>query len=216
LAAILARAGNPPAAPTGNAFTVNGASFRVEQGVAAGSFASVFGTFPANVDEVAFGSADAKLVFTGPTQINLVVPSLLAAGTSAVSVRVKGTPVASGTVTISAAGPGLFVAQNSDPTQPGAILNQDSTVNSSTNRAAPGTVMQIFATGYGPLNANNQAAVQVYIAETPAIVQYSGPAPGYPGLWQINAVLPAGVAGQVPVYVAAQNIASNAVTIWAQ
>jgi uncharacterized protein (TIGR03437 family) len=216
LAAVLARAGNPPTAPTGNAIAVNGASFRVEQGVAAGSFASVFGTFPANVDEVAFGSTDAKLVFTGTSQINLVVPSPLAAGTTAVSVRMKGTQVANGTVTISAAGPGIFVAQNTDPTQPGAVLNQDSTVNSGTNRAAAGTVMQIFATGYGPLDTNNQAAVQVNIGETPATVQYSGPAPGYPGLWQINAVLPAGVTGQVPLYVAAQNIASNAVTIWVQ
>jgi len=216
LAAILARSGNPPAAPTGSAIVVNGASFRVEQGVAAGSFASVFGTFPGNVDEVAFGSADAKLVYTGASQINLVVPSPLAAGTSAVSVRSKGTAVASGAVTISAAGPGIFVAQNNDPTQPGAVLNQDSTVNSVTNRAGRGTVMQIFATGYGALDANNQAVVQVYIAETPAQVQYSGPAPGYPGLWQINAALPTGVTGQVPLYVAAGDIASNAVTIWVQ
>jgi uncharacterized protein (TIGR03437 family) len=107
------------------------------------------------------------------------------------------------------------VAQ-SDPSQPGAILNQDSSVNSATNRSPKSSILQIYATGYAPLGSNNAAAVQVYIAGTPATVQYSGPAPGYPGLWQINAVLPAGVTGQVPLYIATQNIASNAVTIWIQ
>lgn len=216
MAAIVARAGNPPAQPSGKAVVVNGASFRVEHGVAPGSFASVFGVFPSGVDQVLFASKDASLVYGGASQINLVVPASLAAGTAAVSVRAKGAEVAAGTVTITAAGPGIFVAEGSDPSQPGAVLNQDSTVNSAANRAARGTIMQIFATGYGSLDANGAAAVQVYFGETPATVLYSAPTPQYPGLWQINARLPAGLSGQVSLYVVAQGIASNAVTIWVQ
>jgi len=45
-------------------------------------------------------------------------------------------------------------------------------------------------------------------------VQYSGLAPGYVGLWQINVTIPAGTpAGAVPVRVVINSTASNTVTI---
>jgi hypothetical protein len=64
--------------------------------------------------------------------------------------------------------------------------------------ASRGTVVQIFATGMGPL------------------VLFSGAAPGIPGLWQINARIPddSAIAKQVPVFVSAEGYVSNAVTIF--
>jgi len=105
----------------------------------------------------------------------------------------------------------LFVAQGTDPSQPGAILNPDSSLNTAQNRAAKNSVLHIFATGYGPLDKSGRAAVQVFTGGVPAEVQFSGPIPQFIGLCQINAV-----SGQVPLLVVAGNIASNGVTVWVQ
>jgi len=222
LAAALARSGNPPAPPTGNVRVVNGASFRVEQGVAPGSLASIFEpdailfrpSFPDDVD-VLFGPSKAAIVYAGSFQLNVVVPPSVAPGLTTVSVIAHGAEINRATVTVTAAGPGIFVVAPYDPAQPGAVLNQDSTPNTDAP-ASRGSIIQIFATGYGPLDASNQAAVQVFVAGTPAQVMFSGPAPQLPGLWQINAQLPDGAAGKVPLYIAAGGIASNAVTVWVQ
>jgi hypothetical protein len=46
MAAIVARSEGSAPGPSGGAIAVNGASFRAKQGLAPGSFASVFGSFP--------------------------------------------------------------------------------------------------------------------------------------------------------------------------
>ena len=69
LAAILARSAGAPAPPSGNAIAVNGASFRIEQGLAPGSFASVFGLFPENVDAVLVNGQAGKIVSAAASQI---------------------------------------------------------------------------------------------------------------------------------------------------
>ena len=76
--------------------------------------------------------------------------------------------------------------------------------------------LQIFATGFGPLDSSNRAAVEVYFGDIPAEVLFSGPIPQYPGLWQINARMPGAASGQVPVYLIAESLVSNAVTVWTQ
>jgi uncharacterized protein (TIGR03437 family) len=78
------------------------------------------------------------------------------------------------------------------------------------NPAVIGSVIQVFATG----NVTDWNAVQVFLTDTPAPITYSGPVA--PGLWQINARVPAIVSGQVPVFVVAGGIPSNAVTVWVQ
>ena len=77
------------------------------------------------------------------------------------------------------------------------------------NSAAPGSVVQIFATGDGQLSA----LPQVFFGDTAAQIQFSGELVQYPGLWQINAVVPSSAAGQVPIFIVAANLTSNAVTI---
>jgi len=101
-----------------------------------------------------------------------------------------------------------------DPSQPGAILNQDSSLNTSANRAAKNSVLQIFATGFGTLDLTGKAAVQAVAGGVPFEIQFSGPIPQFVGLWQINAWLPDGLSGQVPLFVVAGNIASYGVTVW--
>ncbi len=96
---------------------------------------------------------------------------------------------------------------------PARCSTQDSKLNTAANPAKSGSALQIFATGYGPLDGSQQAQVEAVIGNLPAQVLYSGPAPGLPGIWQINAQVPAGLTGQVPLFLIAGNIASNAVTV---
>jgi len=207
LAAILARSAGAPAPPSGNAIVVNGASFRFEQGLAAGSFASVFGVFPENVDAVLVNGQAGEIVSAAASQINVVLPASVSPGPATISVRAKGAEVASGQATITPAGPGIFVTAGGAPSQPGAVLNEDSTINDKGRPAAHGSIVQIFATGFGP-------GAEVYFGDIRAELLFSAPIAQYPGLWQINARVPDTVSGQVPVFVTAQSVVSNAVTLW--
>jgi uncharacterized protein (TIGR03437 family) len=218
LAAILARwPGTPPAAPAapGDVVTVNAASFRVEHGLAAGSFAAAFGNLPAAPDEVQVNGQPGRVIGASAAQVNFVVPPSTKTGPAAISIRAAGREIAQGHATITAAGPGLFVLQlqPADPSQPGAVLNQDSSVNGPSATAGAGSIIQIFATGYGPLDTSGAAPVQVMIAGEPAEVLYSAPTPQLPALWQINARVPATARGQVSLYLVAGSTASNAVTV---
>jgi uncharacterized protein (TIGR03437 family) len=209
LAAILARFEGAPPAPTGTAIAVNGASLRVEQGLAPGSFASVLGTFPAGVDGVQVNGQDGQVVAATQSQLDFVIPSSVSPGPATISVRSGSNEVANGQATITPAGPGIFVRQPTDPSQPGMVLNEDSSVNGSSAPAAAGSVLQIFATGIGP-------DVQVFLGGVPASVLSSAPTDQPPGGWQITARVPDGLSGQVPLFITTGNIASNGVTVWVQ
>jgi uncharacterized protein (TIGR03437 family) len=56
------------------------------------------------------------------------------------------------------------------------------------------------------------------MANRPAEVLYSGPAPGLTGVWQVNARVPedSAVARQVPIFFQAGDLVSNGVTAWVQ
>jgi uncharacterized protein (TIGR03437 family) len=216
MGAILARSSGPPPAPSGGVTTVNAASFRIDQGLAPGSFAAAFGTFAVSPDQVLVAGVSAKILSAAASQVNFIIPTGVSPGTVSVSVRAAGQELASGQATITTAGPGLFVADGTNPYQPAAAENQDYSINSATNPAAQGSIVQIFGTGYGTLDSSGNADVQVYFADTRAEVLYSGPAPQFPGLWQVNARVPGTITGQVPVFIVAGNMASNGVTISVQ
>lgn len=241
LAAALADA-TPVPVVTGTAPLVNGATFRPGP-VAPGSLATLFISLPgasgvassfplpqklAGV-EVSFGDLAARLVAVTPGQINLQVPFGIAPG--AVNLRVvrEGVEALSAVAQISASSPGLFLADGARGDQPGAVLNQDSRLNTSDVRAQRGEVIQIFATGAGPLDsvvadgappavgAQTLKTPRVFVAAESAVVVYSGMSPEFPGLWQINVRLPdvPSVAKQVPVFVMGEDGAvNNAVTVW--
>jgi uncharacterized protein (TIGR03437 family) len=103
-------------------------------------------------------------------------------------------------------------------------LNEDNTVNSATNPAALGSVIQLIATGPGPVTgapADGQApSGQVPTADTPRVImgigyvddtaytgeqgnhiQYSGLMPGLVGVWQVNVRIPKAVAPDKAVVV---------------
>lgn len=218
LGAMLARWPGPATAPSGNVITVNGANFKAEEGISAGSLAAGFGAFSAIPDGVQVNGAPGQVLTASGSQVNFVAPEEAAPGPATVSIQVGGTEIARGQVTVTAASPGVFVLQPLDPTQPGAVENEDFTVNSSGNPATKGSVVQIFATGApygsGGLDSTQQVPVDVLIGETPATVLYSAAVPQLPGLWQINAQVPQAISGEAALFLIAGHTASNGVTIW--
>jgi uncharacterized protein (TIGR03437 family) len=83
----------------------------------------------------------------------------------------------------------------------------------------PGTVNPAIADGAAapaePLARTTTTPV-VYFGSEPGTVLFSGMAPGFVGLWQINVRLPASnlPSGQVPVFVGLGGLAGNAVPVW--
>jgi uncharacterized protein (TIGR03437 family) len=180
------------------------------------------------------GAAEAGLLFVGPSQINFQIPPGLA---PAGSVPIQLTRPDGGTylttIGLGLTAPGIFTLGMNGRGQ-GAVLNQDNTVNFGTNPARRGSVIQIFATGAGDttpaLGAGEAAPVSgnplvltkvqptVTIGGKNAKVQFSGMAPGFVGLWQINAEIPQDVTPgmAVPLAITAAGAQSNTVTIAVQ
>jgi len=148
-----------------------------------GSFASVYGTSLAgNSVTVFFDGVEATTTYNSATQINLLVPGALSGKTSAqMLVTVDGRNSLPATVTLVNAAPAVF---------PNGVLNQDNSANSVSNPAVTGSALQIFLTGLPPV-----AGATVNIGNQSLQSVYSGPAPGVPGLQQVNVLLPANLSG---------------------
>ncbi len=180
------------------------------------------------------GSLEAPLLFVGPNQINFQLPPGISLGDAVPAQITKpdGSTLLT-TVRITAAAPGIFSVLMNGQGQ-AALLNQDNSPNFGTNPAKRGSVIQIFATGAGetdppllpgepaPASGNPLVLTQVQptvtIGGKTARVLFSGLAPGFVGLWQINAEVPGDVTPgpAVPLSITAGGVASNTVTIAVQ
>jgi uncharacterized protein (TIGR03437 family) len=157
--------------------------------------------------EVLVGGRPAPLLYVSQSQINFQVPYEAPVGSTPIEIQVinpsTGQILASNFYTIDPVAPGLFTADGSGAGQL-AALNQDNTVNSQTHPAKAGSIIQLFGTGVGAVAGapkDGQPApnellptsgqIEVYINGGQVPVSYSGLAPGFIGLWQINAQVPA-------------------------
>ncbi len=179
------------------------------------------------------GAPPSPLFYANGTQVNLQVPWELAGLTqAALTPAVNGQTGQSLAVNLVAYAPAIF-SVNSSGTGQGAILDQNYHLVDSTHPAIPGvTVLQIFCTGLGsvtnqpatgapsPSNppATTTTVPTVTIGATPAHVEFSGLAPGFVGLYQVNALVPSGApsGNSVPVSLSIGGVTSNAVTIAVQ
>jgi uncharacterized protein (TIGR03437 family) len=245
----------PPAITPGG--VINAASF-LGGPVSPGEIVSIFGTgigpaTPAfltldssNKVETSIGGVTvsfngflAPLTYVGSTQINAVVPYEIA-GNSAPFVQVTygGLTSSQLSLQLAATAPAIFT-YNGSGSGPGAILNADSSVNTQSNPAAKGSIIQIFMTGEGlttpaqatgsvtqvnvsgtgPLTPAPQQAVSVTIGGLPADLKFAGEAPyTVAGVLQVNAAVPAAAASgadSLVVKVGSQS-SPNGVTVWVQ
>lgn len=154
---------------------------------------------------VFFDGIPAPLLYAAANQINAVVPFTLTGKTSTqLEIAAQGRQMAGLALPVTAAAPAIFTL-NSAGIGPGAILNQDASLNSPSNPADKGSIVALFATGAGQTNPPGQDGqitgatlakpllpVSVQIGGVDATVLYAGAAPGLiAGALQVNAVIPA-------------------------
>jgi len=175
------------AADTGGASIVNAASMSAGP-IAPGEIVTIFGSgFDPAQTQLFFDGNPAKVFFIDATQINALAPATLVPNSNTeISIQVDGTSVADWLAPVASASPALFTLGNG--TGPAAANNRDGSINSQSNPAARGSAVSLWATGQGA----DLSAVSVTIAGYQADVLYAGPAPGFQGLMQINARVPAG------------------------
>lgn len=128
--------------------TLFGNGLGPQQGVAAAvASPSSYPTRLANV-QVTLDGMPAPLLWVQDTQINLVVPWSLTPGRNTqVCVSYNNAKTNCLTLPVVQATPAVFMVDG----RYAAALNQDGTMNSAANPAAPGTIVTVFATGLGPI-----------------------------------------------------------------
>ena len=167
---------------------------------------------------ITFNGYPAPILYTSAGQINAIVPYELA-GASNASIEATFGSARSNSVTLPvvSSAPGIF-SVNATGQGPGAILDVNYNLVSTTNPVSAGSAIQIFATGQGqtspagvdgliePLSLPLPApllSVGVTIGGIAANVLYVGAAPGQvAGALQIDVTVPDGVAsGATPLFV---------------
>ena len=157
-------------------------------------------------------SVPGHLTYVSPNQVNVQVPWELQGQTAAqVKVTIDYSNGNVVTLPLSDYSPGIFVISGN-----AAALDESNTVVTSSHPVARGQVVQLFANGLGPVNnqpaSGEQAPAspltatttppEVTIGGQPATVIFSGLAPGFAGLYQVNVTVPAGIsAGAQPVVI---------------
>jgi len=182
-------------------------------------------TFPTELatTRVLFDGVPAPLIYVSATQVSAVTPfGVVARSATLMEVEVDGKRSPPVFMPVDPVAPGIFT-QSAQGFGPGAILNQDSTVNGPSNPAAAGSVVVLFGTGGGamvpPIEDGRLAdgasltiaRVTAEVDGQPAEVLYAGAAPDLiAGVLQVNIRLPANLgSGDLPVIIRAGETASQ-------
>lgn len=167
--------------------TVQNAASGAAGAIAPAEIISIFGSgFDPAQTQVLFAGKPATVFFTSAGQINALVPALTSGASVEMTVLVDGITTSQLQAPVVMAAPGLFVANQG--TGQAAVINQDGSYNSPANPAPRGSYVSLFATGW----SDPTLIVAVTIGGYNATVLYAGPAPGFPGLMQINTQVPGG------------------------
>ncbi|MBI3935075.1 MAG: SBBP repeat-containing protein [Acidobacteria bacterium] len=169
----------------------------------------------------------APMFYSTPGQLGVQIPFELAGQTSAqIVVTVGGQTSVSRTIFLDVLAPGIFTANNQG-TGAAAVLHEDGvTPVTAQSPARPGEVVVLFATGLGaltpalatgaPSTGNTTVATPtVTVDGVTATVEFSGAAPGFAGLNQVNVKIPPNTrtALDIPVALSIGGRQSNPVTI---
>jgi uncharacterized protein (TIGR03437 family) len=200
---------------------------------------TVAGSIPLSVSlgdvrSVTFNGTAAPILFVDKGQINVQVPWQTTGGTASVVVNRAGTASAPASVQVAPSSPGIFSVNFG--TGPAIAINSDGTLAAApgsiqgltTHAAKAGDVLEVLATGLGAVDqpvtsgapptqlTNTLSKPTVLIGNVAAQVPFSGLSPQFPGVYQLNVVVPTGVAAgnSVPIQLQMGGITtSNQVTI---
>lgn len=184
--------------------------------------------FPINLggSTVAFAGQTVPLSFTSDGQVNALVPYGIAMNTTHQVVVFRGNSLSvPQSVTVAPAAPAIFAF----PSLQGIITDIIGNIVDATHPVKAGDAIVIYCTGLGEVNppvmagnpasltqlSNTVNAVSVGIGGVSVTPLFSGLTPGFVGLYQVNAVVPNGVAAgnQVPVTLTVAGQTSPPVTI---
>ena len=209
-AATYTAAPNNQVAP-GQIVSVFGQNFTASAGAIATALPLPTQLAPENVSLTGCGRAF-PLYSVSPGQINAQLP-LECPQTGTVTATVtSGGQTATQTFTLAQASPGIFTI-NGSGTGDGVILHANNTLVSAAAPASAGEEVVIYATGLGATSPsfatgvaanqtnNTSMPVTVTIGGQNATVMYSGLTQGLVGLYQVNAIVPSGLAGSQPVVI---------------
>jgi uncharacterized protein (TIGR03437 family) len=132
------------------------------------------------------------IFFSNGFQLNTALPPNLPPGQATLLIR---SPFGEATANleISDLAPAIFTI---DARSSGAILNQDSSLSTTSNPAIRGQAVVLFATGLGPVTpqsnglSTTNAPLTVVINGRELTPFFAGLAPGFIGLYQVNVLLP--------------------------
>jgi len=185
--------------------------------------------------QVNIGGVLAPLLYVSPSQINFQIPWELA-GQSQATITVTSASGASAmgtagpTVNLSAVAPAIFSANGTGNGQGDAVTLQGQLAAAATP-AARGQYVLIYCSGLGGVSsqpATGAAAADaasttirtptVTIGGVPASINFAGLAPGYVGVYQVNALVPMAIppGPAVPLSLSIDGVPSNTVTIAVQ
>jgi uncharacterized protein (TIGR03437 family) len=183
-----------------------------------------------NGTEVRLGDRPLPLLFTSDGQLNAQVPYDVPADTQhQITVKRGAAFAVPETLTVAPAQPGVFTKSQSGSGQ-AAIVRQDGVTLAEPGTAArKGEVVIIYCAGLGPVSPSVESGrpapasplsgvvnpVTVTIGGAEAQVLFAGLAPGFSGLYQINAFVPQGslTGNAVEVIIEAAGQRSRPVTI---
>jgi uncharacterized protein (TIGR03437 family) len=223
---------------------VNAASFVSDTPVAPGGLVTIFGDkltadssgvtgqqpFPSQLSgtQVLLGGVALPLLYASGSQINAQAPFDLPLNVPTQLVVQRGSALSiPRAISVAPAQPAIFTKDQTGTGQ-GAVVN--GVTNALADSAAPvtaGDTVTIYCTGLGAVSPSvptGSAAtgpvstvqpVTVQMGGQSASVIYAGLAPGFPGLYQVNAVVPVGITpgGRVAVAVSTAGLTSPPVTI---
>jgi uncharacterized protein (TIGR03437 family) len=163
--------------------------------------------------------------------VNFQIPDTVALGPAIVTVTSGTETVATGLVILTTLAPSLFTLNSSNlaaayaacVSSSGAITTETpfQAVNGAIEAqalnlgACSQTILELYGTG---LDYATASGTQVMFGEVAGMVQYAGPGGGFPGLDQINVVIPQSLAGNgsVPIMVSTGGMTSNTVNVTIQ
>ncbi len=218
-AASYAPAGNPIA--PGEFIAMYGTGLAKSQQVAAPPYPPSL-----NLVSVQINGKSAPIYAVSPNVIFCLVPYAAIGATAAITVDNNGTTSNTVTVPLAPTAPGTF-AISENGTGPGAILHADYSLVNASSPAIGGETVLVYLTGMGAVTTpvsdgvgttaadNTVSQPTVLVGGLPGAVIYSGLAPGYPGLYQMNVTLPAFPSGQgtLPLAVSTANAFHDQVVI---
>jgi uncharacterized protein (TIGR03437 family) len=232
---IVSAAGVNGGVSPGGLMSLYGTSLQGATSLGAGNAAAEPLPITLSGTQVLVNGAPAPLLYVSPGQINCQAPYETPVGTPVqVVVVANGVSSLPVMVTFTSYAPTVFLyprtASSTDP----VITHADNSLVTPTSPAQPGQVLTIWATGAGKINnqpldgAGAPTSPLATTVDTPTVtvggiagtVQFSGLAPGFVGLLQINVQLPAtlptgtGTPPSLPVVITFPGGVSAPVNLW--